>query len=107
MVTIDVEDDGAGVDWAAIATKALSRGQTCETPDDLRRAIFAGGLSTAATVTELSGRGIGMGALLAGAEALGGELTLHSESGKGTRIRAVLPLAAARDTSPGLIRPAA
>jgi two-component system, chemotaxis family, sensor kinase CheA len=94
-VVIEIEDDGRGVDWTKIADRARERGLACTTHQDLNAALFVGGLSTAAEVTEVSGRGIGMGALLAGTRALGGELDVLSVTGVGTTVRMKFPIDAA------------
>jgi two-component system, chemotaxis family, sensor kinase CheA len=84
---VEVEDDGRGIDWEAVRASALKKGMRAETRDDLVRALFTDGLSTAKSVSDVSGRGVGMGALRAVVESLGGRLEVTSERGKGTRIR--------------------
>jgi two-component system chemotaxis sensor kinase CheA len=95
-VVIEVEDDGRGVDWARVRDKARAMGVACETLDDLQRALFEEKLSTAAEVSEVSGRGVGMGALREATRALGGEVTVTSTHGGGTKVRMVFPLSASR-----------
>ena len=92
-LVIEVEDDGRGIDWAAIAERARDRGMPHATAPELLEALFADGVSTATTVTEVSGRGVGMAALRASCAALGGRVEIASEPRHGTRVRCVMPLA--------------
>jgi HPt (histidine-containing phosphotransfer) domain-containing protein/HAMP domain-containing protein len=94
-VVLEIEDDGRGIGWDAIAAKCAAQGLPTRTPDDLIAALFADGVSTAAVLTDISGRGVGMGALRAAVEALGGVLDITTESGRGTRLRMSFPAAAA------------
>jgi two-component system, chemotaxis family, sensor kinase CheA len=96
---IELEDDGRGIDWERVAERAAAAGLPHATPAELERALFSDGLTTAASVTEVSGRGVGMGALLAATRQLGGELVIHSEARVGTTLRFVFPLAAAPASS--------
>jgi HPt (histidine-containing phosphotransfer) domain-containing protein len=89
---LEVSDDGAGVDWAAVAGRAQRLGLPSATESDLTAALFASGISTAATVTDVAGRGVGMGALRAACRELGGAVELASTPGQGTTIRCTLPL---------------
>jgi two-component system, chemotaxis family, sensor kinase CheA len=93
-LAIDIEDDGRGIDWAAVAARAAERGLPHATPRELTEALFADGVSTAVEVTELSGRGVGMAALRAVCGSLGGAVEISSERGRGTRVRCVVPLRA-------------
>jgi two-component system chemotaxis sensor kinase CheA len=95
QVVIEIQDDGRGVDWVKVADRARARGLACTTREELGAALFVGGLSTATEITEVSGRGIGMGALLAGTRALGGALDVSSEPGVGTTVRMRFPIDAA------------
>jgi two-component system chemotaxis sensor kinase CheA len=95
-IIVEIADDGRGIDWKALAERAALLGLPAETSDDLQRALFADGVSTVENVTDLSGRGIGMGALLEGARALGGDLAVHSVAGQGTRLRFSFPVSAAK-----------
>jgi two-component system chemotaxis sensor kinase CheA len=92
---VEVEDDGRGIDWDAIADKAARLAVPVTSRSDLERVLFMEGVSTATAVTDLSGRGIGLGALLSTARALGGEIDVQSTPGKGTRIRVTFPLSPA------------
>lgn len=98
QVTIEIEDDGRGIDVEAVRTKAITKGLV--TPeaaalladDDVLQFIFEAGFSTATTVTNVSGRGVGMDVVKTNIEAIGGTVDLHSRPGKGTTIRVRVPL---------------
>ena len=91
-VVIEIQDDGSGIDWQAVARRATARGLPSATRRDLVDALFASGLSTAREVTQTSGRGEGMNALRAACAEFGGRVELISEPGRGTTVRCVLPL---------------
>lgn len=88
-----IADDGRGIDWARVAKKAAERGLPHATADDLQRALFADGLSTAEDVSEVSGRGVGMSALQAEVHGLGGSISVESAEGTGTTLRLRFPRA--------------
>ena len=98
QVTIEVSDDGAGIDIGAIKRKAIERALV--TPDQARgmndedaiRLIFLPGFSTAAAVTSMSGRGVGMDVVKTNIEQIGGKVSIHSEAGVGTTLRMRIPL---------------
>jgi two-component system chemotaxis sensor kinase CheA len=98
QVTIEIEDDGRGIDVEAVRAKAIAKGLA--TPeavalladDDVFQFIFEPGFSTAAAVTNVSGRGVGMDVVKTNIEAIGGTVDLHSRSGRGTTIRVRVPL---------------
>ena len=98
QVTIEVSDDGGGIDVAAIRRKALERGLI--TPEQSRgmseqeamNMVFLPGLSTAAKVTSMSGRGVGMDVVKTNIEQIGGKVSIHSEAGVGTTLRMRIPL---------------
>jgi two-component system chemotaxis sensor kinase CheA len=92
-VCIEIEDDGRGIDWERVKAKALELGLPTADQRDLERALFADGLSTRSEVTELSGRGVGMAAVLMSCHALGGTLEVHSTRAAGTLIRLKVPIA--------------
>jgi len=100
-VIIEIRDDGKGIDTALIKQKAYEKGvideATLERISDREalNLVFAAGFSTADTVSDLSGRGVGMDVVRAGVERVGGVIQLESEKGKGTRIRISLPLSMA------------
>ena len=93
--TLTVQDDGAGLQVERVQTKAIALGllQPGETVDARRAAelILHPGLSTAAQITELSGRGIGMDAVQAGVQQLGGQLRIDSQPGQGCTFTITLP----------------
>lgn len=97
-IVIAVRDDGRGVDPAKVAERALSRGLiTAEQAQALDVAgavelLFAPGFSTAETVGDLSGRGVGMDAVRTKIRALGGEVLVTSAPGEGTVAEIRLPL---------------
>lgn len=79
QVEIDVADDGRGVDWPRIHADAAAKGwPTPSDPTAASPVIFAVGISTAAQVTEVSGRGIGLNSAKADLDALHGTISLHS-----------------------------
>ncbi|MCA9293149.1 MAG: chemotaxis protein CheA [Phycisphaerales bacterium] len=100
-VSITIEDDGKGIDRKVIADKAIEKGLT--TPElvaamadeDVFRFIFAAGFSTAAQVSDLSGRGVGMDVVRTNIAALGGSVRVQSVLGQGTRIEVLIPLTVA------------
>lgn len=99
---ICVSDDGCGVARDRVASRALSLGAVTEAElaamSDAERLdlIFVEGLSTANDVSVTSGRGVGLGAVRAGVEALGGRLSLRSDAGRGTVFDIELSTAARR-----------
>lgn len=98
QVTIEVSDDGGGVDVAAIRRKALERGLI--TPEQSRgmseteamNLVFLPGLSTAEKVTSISGRGVGMDVVKTNIEQIGGKVSIQSQAGVGTTLRMRIPL---------------
>jgi PAS domain-containing protein/HPt (histidine-containing phosphotransfer) domain-containing protein len=94
VLEVELVDDGAGINWAAIAHKARALGLPYATHDDLEQALFAEGLSTAEAVTDTSGRGVGTSALRAAVLEAGGsiEVTSPLPAGSGTRFVCSLPL---------------
>ena len=97
-VYLDISDDGRGLDLDRIRARALERGLVSDrearrmVPDDLARFIFHPGFSTAASVTDISGRGVGMDVVLHNVESLGGTVDLRTTAGGGTTFRLSLPL---------------
>ena len=98
-VIVEVEDDGGGVDVDRVRAVAARRGLVslealAAMPDaEIVDLIFAPGFSTAAQVTSISGRGVGMDAVRSAVERLGGRVSLESRAGKGTLVRFTLPFA--------------
>ncbi|MFC3580943.1 chemotaxis protein CheA [Sphingomonas hylomeconis] len=97
-VVIEIADDGAGIDSARLRAVAVARGvlarEAADALDDAQalRLIFAPGFSTASAVTAISGRGVGMDAVLTVVERLGGRVDISSIVGQGSAIRLRLPL---------------
>jgi len=94
-VVLEFSDDGAGLDLDRIRAKARSVGLTGsdEVSDaDAVKLIFEPGFSTADTLTELAGRGVGMDIVQSEAQSLGGRVDTHTEPGQGTRFTIRLPL---------------
>lgn len=95
-VLITIRDDGAGLNKERIREKAIERGlitAATELSDkELYNMIFAPGFSTAAKVTSVSGRGVGMDVVKKGIEALRGSIDITSEPGKGSTITLRIPL---------------
>lgn len=89
---LDVRDDGRGIDVGRLAEKAKERGFDYASTIDLLHSIFDDGVSTRTEVSETSGRGVGMAAVKAEVEALGGSIEVSSERGAGTRFSFVFPL---------------
>ena len=97
QVLIEVTDDGAGIDVQRVRQVALDRGMaSAEDLDamadsDVIDLVFAPGFSTAAHVTEISGRGVGLDAVRAAVERVGGRVSIASRSGAGTTVSFSLP----------------
>lgn len=97
-VTIEVSDDGAGIAVQAVRDKAVARGLVSRAeadglPEDrVLQFIFEPGFSTAAQVTSVSGRGVGMDVVKTNIEAIGGTVDIHSRPGMGTTVRVHVPL---------------
>lgn len=100
-IRISVEDDGAGIDLEAVRARAVAAGLLHEgiaedlPPDEIAALVFRPGLSTRPTVSEVSGRGVGMDAVKATVESLGGRVELSSRAGLGTVTSLVVPITAA------------
>jgi len=95
-VIVEVADDGRGLNTARIQQKALEQGLVRADQElseaEIHALIFAPGFSTAAQVSDLSGRGVGMDVVKRNVEALNGSVSIRSEPGKGTRVQIRLPL---------------
>jgi chemotaxis protein histidine kinase CheA/ActR/RegA family two-component response regulator len=98
-LSLTLSDDGGGIDTARIRARALAAGllREGEATDErtLTALIFEPGFSTASEVTALSGRGIGMDAVRAELQALGGRIEVSSELGRGCCFSIRLPIALA------------
>ncbi|AKU94040.1 Signal transduction histidine kinase CheA [Labilithrix luteola] len=95
-VVIEVSDDGRGLNTDAIRAKAERLGligpEAVLTDDQIHDFVFHPGFSTAAKVSDISGRGVGMDVVKRNVEALNGSLGLTTERGRGMRVRLRLPL---------------
>jgi two-component system, chemotaxis family, sensor kinase CheA len=97
QVLVDVSDDGGGVAVDRVRAVAKSRGLVTDetlrmmTESDVIDLLFAPGFSTASEVTELSGRGVGLDAVRATVERVGGRVAIESRAGLGTTVRFALP----------------
>ena len=97
-VVIEVSDDGAGIAVEKVRQKAIERGVI--TPEraahlaerELLQLVFLPGFSTAAAVTNVSGRGVGMDVVRTNVEKIGGKVEIDSRPGKGTTLRLRIPL---------------
>lgn len=96
FIVIEVSDDGGGLNRAKIMKKAAERGlvdaEQNLSDEEVYQLIFEPGFSTAETVTNLSGRGVGMDVVKKNITALRGSVEVQSESGAGTTVRIRLPL---------------
>ena len=97
-IVIEIADDGAGLPVERIRAKLLARGLASEaqlagmSAADIQRFIFRPGFSTAAQVTAVSGRGVGMDVVKTNIEKIGGTIDLKSEPGHGTTFTIKIPL---------------
>ena len=97
-VFIEIEDDGAGINRDKVLQKALNNGivneQLAETLTDKQvyELIFASGFSTAEAISNVSGRGVGLDVVKNTIETLGGNVSVDSVEGKGSRFSIQLPL---------------
>lgn len=100
-VIIEIHDDGAGIDARKVRHKAVERGLVhadkaeALSDSEAMQLIFLPGFSTAETVSDLSGRGVGMDVVRTAVERVNGDVQLHSQLGLGTTIRLSLPLSMA------------
>jgi len=98
QVVVEISDDGKGVDPLIIGAKAIERGlrthgQVAEmSTQDLLQLLFLPGFSTAETVTNVSGRGVGMDVVRTKVESIGGVVDVQSTLGLGTTWRLRIPL---------------
>jgi two-component system chemotaxis sensor kinase CheA len=98
QVVIEISDDGKGLDGEALAASAVNKGLLTAEQVQLMsekekvNTIFLPGFSTAAEVTDVSGRGVGMDVVKTNLDKLGGHVDIVSEYGKGTTISIKLPL---------------
>jgi chemosensory pili system protein ChpA (sensor histidine kinase/response regulator) len=97
-IFIEVEDDGGGIDYERVKVSAIESGLVSpETADrlterDLREILFHPGFSTASSMTELAGRGVGLDVVRSNLNALNGEIEIRSRAGQGTCFILKVPL---------------
>ncbi|GIQ65324.1 chemotaxis protein CheA [Paenibacillus cisolokensis] len=97
-VFIEVEDDGRGINREKVKNKAIASGiLTAEeagkmSDDEIAMLIFAPGFSTADTISDISGRGVGLDVVRSKIASLGGNVTIRTSEGKGTKFSVELPL---------------
>ncbi|MBW7856884.1 MAG: chemotaxis protein CheA [Leptonema sp. (in: Bacteria)] len=95
-IVIEVSDDGAGINTDAVLKRAIDRNLHKEgdaiREDQIYQFMFEPGFSTSQSVTELSGRGVGLDVVRKNIESLRGRIEVESKSGKGTLMRIILPL---------------
>ncbi|WP_322039846.1 chemotaxis protein CheA [Burkholderia diffusa] len=94
-IVIEVSDDGGGLNRERILAKAAKQGMQIPdtiSDDEVWQLIFAPGFSTAETVTDVSGRGVGMDVVKRNIQSMGGHVEISSQAGRGTTTRIVLPL---------------
>ncbi|MDA2913211.1 chemotaxis protein CheA [Acidobacteriia bacterium AH_259_A11_L15] len=100
-ILVDVEDDGRGIDTAALREVLVRKGfakpkEVESLPDkDVLSLLFKPGFSTAEAVTGVSGRGVGLDVVRTSTERLGGAVEVATQKGKGTRVTLKLPLSTA------------
>jgi two-component system chemotaxis sensor kinase CheA len=95
-IVIEISDDGKGINRERVKGIAISRGLIAEdavlTDDEIDNLIFLPGFSTAETITDVSGRGVGMDVVRRSIQALGGRISISSTPGKGSTFTLSLPL---------------
>lgn len=95
---IKISDDGAGINLDALKQRLVQAGRSDfahnATPKELMHTIFDQGISTAATVTDISGMGVGLSSVREAVRKCGGSIDVESQSGQGTTFILTLPLAA-------------
>lgn len=96
LIVIEITDDGAGIDVDIVRQKAVSRGVIHQSKNltdvEAYNLIFEPGFSTAKTVTDISGRGVGLDVVRKQIEKLNGTVQVWSEKGRGTTFTIRLPL---------------
>jgi two-component system chemotaxis sensor kinase CheA len=95
-IAFECRDDGRGVDLDAVRRVAVQRGLSGSTAKqlgagDLVRMLLRGGISTSSSVSDVSGRGVGLDVVREAAERLGGEVIVHTDAGVGTTFEIVIP----------------
>ena len=95
-VLVEISDDGQGIDRAKVLAKARAQGlvepDASLDPAEIDRLLFLPGFSTSDSVSELSGRGVGMDVVGRAIQDLSGTISIQSEPGRGTKLTVSLPL---------------
>jgi two-component system, chemotaxis family, sensor kinase CheA len=95
-IVIEISDDGRGIDRERVRQKAIAKNMLAPdavlSPEDIDNLVFLPGFSTAESVTNISGRGVGMDVVKRNIQKLGGRVGLRSEPGKGSTVVLTLPL---------------
>ena len=91
-IDIDIEDDGRGIDWARVAKVAAESGLAHGSEKELMSALFHDGFTTRETVTETSGRGVGLSSVVEALDKLGGAISVTTRKDHGTCWRIRVPL---------------
>jgi two-component system chemotaxis sensor kinase CheA len=95
-IVIEIRDDGAGINSERVLKKARERGlvgpDATLTDEEVNNLIMAPGFSTAETISDISGRGVGMDVVRSNIQDIGGRISLKSERGRGMTITLALPL---------------
>ena len=95
-IRIRISDDGKGIDRDRVFAKAVEKGLVAPdaqlSREEIENLIFAPGFSTAQTVSNVSGRGVGMDVVRQNVKELGGRITIETEPGQGTSFILTLPL---------------
>ncbi len=98
FITIDIIDDGRGIDVDAVLSKAIEKGLVSReeaaglSREEICNFIFRPGFSTARQVTDISGRGVGMDVVMTNLKKLKGNVRVTTETGQGTHVRLEVPL---------------
>jgi two-component system, chemotaxis family, sensor kinase CheA len=95
-IVIEIRDDGAGINSERVLKKARERGlvgpDATLSEDEISNLIMAPGFSTAETISDISGRGVGMDVVRSNIQEIGGRIAVKSERGRGMTITLALPL---------------
>lgn len=95
-IVVEVRDDGGGIDPDRVLKKAREKGLVSPdavlTEDEINNLIFMPGFSTAETISDISGRGVGMDVVRRNIQDVGGRITIKSERGRGMTLQLALPL---------------
>lgn len=103
LLRLDISDDGAGLDLDALRAKASARGLASAdqlSDQEAAQLIFQDQISTQTSANDLAGRGVGLAAVLAETQRLGGELKVTTRPGQGTSFHFELPLNPAQEICP-------